>query len=295
MTRLRAFFKTRTGRLVIHDGSIALAAGYGSWDAAGHSLTWGALTAAGFVAAKVVLRLILPVPAASPSKHKRTAIHIRRLPEDRVPGKPLGRHVRHDERSRDYAYPTTPVSTLKSVRHTRHVPVFNQGDVGSCTGNAGAGCLSTAPFTHRFTEARALKLYSAAEVIDGDGPYPPTDNGSSGLSIAKACKAQGLINSYSHCFTPEAVYTALQGGPVMVGVSWLTGFDTPAADGRMVYKGKSRGGHELELDEIDVENQRVWVTNSWGKSFGIEGRAYWTWADFAKVLADQGDATVLDR
>ncbi|HET6908179.1 MAG TPA: hypothetical protein VFH54_02485 [Mycobacteriales bacterium] len=64
MKSLRAFFASRTGRLVLHDGAIALGMGYAAWDAAGHSLTWGAAVAAGIVAAKAFLRLILPVPPA---------------------------------------------------------------------------------------------------------------------------------------------------------------------------------------------------------------------------------------
>ena len=220
------------------------------------------------------------------------SVHRERLAETIIPGKRLGRHINHDPRSRDYAV-QADTSGLVSVRHKRHVGIYDQGQTSSCTGNAGAGCLSTAPFGHRYHEATALKLYSAAETIDGDGPYPPNDNGSSGLSIAQACKAKGLISSYLHCFSADAVFTALQTGPVMLGVSWLTGFDTPDPDGRMHYTGQSRGGHEIESLELDVENKRIWIDNSWGASFGVEGRAWWSWADFAQVLADNGDCTVL--
>lgn len=216
----------------------------------------------------------------------------RKLPEQVVTGKRLGRHINHDPRSRDFA--VTPVTTLKSVRHTRHAPVFDQGDVGSCVGNASVGALCTSPFTHRYTEKRAVKVYSACETLDGDGPYPPNDNGSSGLTAAKVLLSQGLIASYRHCFNAQAVYTALQNGPVITGVSWLEGFDNPV-DGHMVYSGQSRGGHEVCLDQIDVENQRVWITNSWGSGWGVEGRAYWTFADYAKILADYGDATVFNK
>lgn len=64
MKALRRFFRTRTGRLVLHDGAIALGVGYATWDAAGHSFTWGAASVAAAVVAKAFLRLILPVPAA---------------------------------------------------------------------------------------------------------------------------------------------------------------------------------------------------------------------------------------
>ena len=295
MNKIQTWLSTRQGRLLAHDAALAAGVGVAAWQASGGDWTWGAFTAAGVVAAKAFLRLILPVPGKTTRLKAYPAVYHHRLPERPIPGRALGRHVHHDERSKAYPFHAGPTSALKSIRHKRHVGVYNQGDVGSCTGNAGAGSLSTAPFTHRYTESKALKLYSAAEVIDGDGPYPPNDNGSSGLSIAKVCKSEGLIGSYSHCFSAEAVYTALQTGPVMVGVNWLTGFDNPTADGQMIYKGSSRGGHELCMDEIDVENQRVWICNSWSSSWGIEGRAWWSFADFAKVLADQGDATVLDR
>src|SRR5258708_818649 len=97
----------------------------------------------------------------------------------------LNRHINHDERSKQFAFDTSNIE-IKDVEHTRLIPVLNQGQVGSCTGNAGIGAIATAPFKlsskpfYSYNEAGALKLYSAAETIDGDGPYPPNDNGSSG-------------------------------------------------------------------------------------------------------------------
>lgn len=230
------------------------------------------------------------IPNAKPRQIIQRVAH---LPEKPVTGKRLGRHVRHDPRSRNFAVTPQPLDTLKSVRHHRHVPVFDQGQVGSCTGNACAGALSTAPFRHRFSEHTAVEIYSAAETIDGDGPYPPNDNGSSGLSVAQVALNKKWISRYDHCFNLPAVLTALQTGPVLLGVSWLSGFDNPSKTGQMKVTGSVRGGHEICADEIDVENQRVWITNSWSSAWGISGRAWWTWADLAKVLADQGDATVL--
>lgn len=215
------------------------------------------------------------------------------LPETFIQGKSLGRHIHHDERSRAFA--VTPQSTpLKSVRHKRLTPIFDQGQIGSCTGNACAGALSTAPFTHRFKESTALRIYEAATAIDDvPGQYPPDDTGSDGLSVAKVAKANGWISSYQHCFSLDAVLTALQTGPVLLGVSWRSGFDNPTPDGQMPYSGVVRGGHEIVADEIDVERKRVWITNSWGYPWALHGRAWWPWDVLAKILADRGDATVL--
>lgn len=215
-----------------------------------------------------------------------------RLPETIIPGRRLGRHIEHDERSRDFAVKAS--TGLVSVRHHRLVPVFDQGSVGDCTAESLCGAMSTRPFTHHIRSQRTCQsIYHAETLIDGFGaPWPTNDRGSSGLAAAKVAKAKGWISSYSHAFSPEAVYTALQTGPVMLGVSWLgPNFDNPTPDGRMPYGGTSRGGHELCADELDVENQRIWITNSWSSSWGLNGRAWWSWADFAHVLADSGDAT----
>ena len=48
---------------------------------------------------------------------------------------PLGRHINHDPESRRYAYPETD-RVLQSVRWPRRTPVLDQGNLGSCTGNA---------------------------------------------------------------------------------------------------------------------------------------------------------------
>ncbi len=101
----------------------------------------------------------------------------------------LGRIVNHDERSKSCAFDTSDIK-ITNIEHKRFIPVLNQGQVGSCTGNAGIGAINTLPFvaTQAFSpdETGALKLYNAAQAIDGNGLYPPIDNGSSGLSIAKA-------------------------------------------------------------------------------------------------------------
>lgn len=64
MNKIRVFFASRVGRLAVHDVTVAVGAGGAAWAAAGESLTWGAAVAAGVVAGKTLLRLILPVPAS---------------------------------------------------------------------------------------------------------------------------------------------------------------------------------------------------------------------------------------
>lgn len=142
----------------------------------------------------------------------------------------LGRHVYHDSRSRGFAAPEGGAGAWRSVRHQRFIPVLDQGQVGSCTGNAAAGCLGTGQFWGQATqqtlsaadathdEGEAVKLYSAATALDQiKGTYPPDDTGSDGLSVAKACQNAGLISGYTHAFSLDALLSALSTQPVIVG------------------------------------------------------------------------------
>lgn len=219
----------------------------------------------------------------------------------------LGRHVNHDSRSLLYRVQAEDLSTLKSIRHERYIPTLDQGQLGSCTGNAAVGCLGTGIFWSTAEvvsvlnptdavadEAYAVNVYSAATQLDPySGEYPPTDTGSDGLSVAKVLQKLGLIAGYQHATSFAAALTALSKQPVMVGTAWLKDMSTPANDGRLVVSGDEVGGHEYVLDELDVENQVVWMHNSWSDSWGIEGRAYISWVDLSRLLKAEGDCTVL--
>lgn len=215
----------------------------------------------------------------------------------------LGRHVAHDSRSRMFPYRAIPRTALVSKKHERAIPVLDQGNLGSCTGNAAVGAVGTAPDyvpwkatfpKAKLDETAAVAVYSLATQLDSyPGTYPPEDTGSDGLSVAKACKQKGWISGYQWAFSPDAAYTALQDYPIIVGSNWYGDMFEPLIDGRLLVSGELAGGHEYVVDEIDVENERVWMTNSWGGSWGVNGRAYMTFADFERLLDEQGDVCVL--
>jgi hypothetical protein len=56
----------------------------------------------------------------------------------------LGRHVNHDSRNYAYALPVLPKAAIQTVHWQRAIPILDQGQLGSCTGNAGTGFLGTA-------------------------------------------------------------------------------------------------------------------------------------------------------
>jgi len=236
------------------------------------------------------------------------SLHTRHIEEHVIPGRRLGRHVRHDPRSLRYQVAARSTGTLTSVRHTRAIPVLDQGDLGSCTGNATEGALGTSPFFEaipstvlgrptgnaQVDEDQAIALYSAATALDDyNGGYPPNDTGSDGLSAAMAAKAAGLISGYQHATSLDAALAALETQPVIAGINWYESFDYPLPSGFMTITdgAQVRGGHEVCLDELDVENRRVWLTNSWGGAWGLLGRACLDWDDFGRLLDEQGDVT----
>lgn len=225
-----------------------------------------------------------------------------------IEGQPLrlGRHVEHDERSRQYSVETVEAAALVSKAWHRRGAAFNQGNLGSCTGNAMAGVVNTIPFQPKepqvLTEADAVSIYEAATALDNiEGSYPPDDTGSSGLAVCKVAKQRGLISGYSHAFSIHAAITALQSGPVITGVPWYEGFDTPDADGLVKIAGQPRGGHEFEVPEFVAEPGGSYLDglvvpyNSWGIHWGLHGRFKMTVRDWATLLEQQGDVTVPHR
>lgn len=212
----------------------------------------------------------------------------------------LGRKVEHDPRSRDYQAALAG-GPLVSTEWKRSGSVFDQGQLGSCTGNAIAGSCNTAPIRHRFarlkTEADAVKAYSLATRLDGDpGQYPPDDTGSSGLAACKAAVQLGWISAYHHAFGLDQALRALMVSPVITGTNWYDSFDRPINGVISISPNASiRGGHEYEVIGLDVEHRLVHAVNSWGPGYGVNGHMWLSFDTWGRLLSEQGDVTVSVR
>lgn len=215
----------------------------------------------------------------------------------------LGRHIEHDPRSRTYGVFPAEIGPIRAVTHTRYGGIFDQGNLGSCTGNALAGSINTAPLhktgARLLAEPDAVKLYGAATHLDGfQGSYPPDDTGSSGLAVCKAGMKAGYLTGYKHAFSITAALASLTATPVITGVNWYEGFDEPDANGLVKIAGQMRGGHEFEVHAIlkyvvgSLDETIVEAENSWGTSWGVRGKFRFTAATWAQLLAEQGDVTV---
>lgn len=232
-------------------------------------------------------------------------VHRVHIHEHVISDKRLGRHVEHDPRSKEHAFGAVLApSALKTVKHRRYGVIFEQGDVGSCTGNASAGSVNSAPLhklsSRALVEKDAVDIYSLATKLDGfDGEYPPDDTGSSGLAAAQALKQMGLISEYKHAFTLAEALTALQVGPVITGINWYEGFDNPDSSGMISIAGQIRGGHEVMFRGFEwyttVDDSILFGDNSWSRNWGVKGSFRMKVKTWRRLLAEEGDATILIR
>lgn len=229
-------------------------------------------------------------------------VYRRDIPEQVVEDKRLGRHVRHDSRSLNYRIAPTAAAPVTKLWE-RKIPYLNQGNVGSCVGNASVGELGTGPVYDalvdkikaglKLDEPEAVKLYGLATALDPyPGTYPPTDTGSDGLSGAQACQQLGLISGYTHALSFDDVITGLQSGPMIVGSNWYSSMDNPDGNGLVTVSGNVRGGHEYLCRGVDMEHELLTLDNSWGTGWGKGGSFYYSFASMQRLLSEEGDATL---
>lgn len=217
--------------------------------------------------------------------------------EDKHEGMRLGRNQWLDGRSLAYMVENDAREMgggFEDQHWERVLTILDQGTLGSCTGNAGAGALGTQPFHDAVgssvlpsaTDAAAaqqyaVQLYSDATVVDGyPGTYPPEDTGSSGLAICKVLKTRGTIKGYRWARSAYGLLRLLQAGPVLQGMPWYNAFFEPDSagfiDARSWRDSGRAGGHEVEavgveIDSADAFNSVLIYANSWGTGWGDGG------------------------
>ena len=208
---------------------------------------------------------------------------------------------------RDHLYaPGPPPAGLPSKVDLRpfDVPLFDQGQLGSCTANATIGCfMFEAKKDNIALEVRSrLQLYYNSRVAEGD---PAQDGGAQLRDVIKVLNKQGVcpesdwpynvakfavappMNTYADGLlervtsyaavaqTLPALKAALAAGrPVAFGFTVYPAFESAAVAKTGIVpmpRGKSVGGHAVRLVGYDDATKRFLVANSWGTGWGDKG------------------------
>lgn len=207
-----------------------------------------------------------------------------------APSRGMGRLPSADER--DAQYPLRRLLTAipaVRVRHWRTGPVLDQGQTSQCVGYAWRQYLNSAPVMQSGGPAPDV-IYKAAQHVD-EWPGEAYD-GTSVRAGAKVLQSLGYLSAYYWATTAEEVRQhVLLNGPVVVGTDWLSGMFTVDSDGFMHLDGYMVGGHAWLICGYSSDKQAFRMINSWGREdFGEKGRAWIAFADFATLLARNGEA-----
>jgi len=207
--------------------------------------------------------------------------------------------------------------TAATVERTLALPYtyrakYDQGSEGACVGFASSWAMSI--LNRRFYDAGWL--YRTAR-RDFD-PWPGEDyDGTSvraGMEVLRSVGHRFLhnhahehapliedgIHEYRWAVSVDEVRTCLAAGvPVVLGVDWLSNFDTPKkkSDGsRWIGEGDLgtvRGGHAICAYGASDRRQAVRLTNSWGKSWPLVWMPYATLQRLLDGIQYPGEAAII--
>lgn len=159
--------------------------------------------------------------------------------------------------------------------------VLDQGNTGHCVGGGCAQFGNTQPVDDHFTNTDLHAIYYEAKVIDGE---PKAEDGSSVHSGVKALKNRGRVGTYAWSSKLDEIKAwVLTKGPMIVGTLWYQNMFYPDPNGFVKPTGSVAGGHcYLIIGWDDADN--VTFLNSWGKSWGNNGRFFMKASDFATLI-----------
>ncbi len=175
--------------------------------------------------------------------------------------------------------------TAKSWAFTS--PPLDQENMPHCVGFSMANFGINEPLRTPYKNEDAHNFYYLCKEIDG---RPRIEEGSTMRSAAKALRKLGKIESYAFARDLETIkWWLLNRGPIIVGTLWTEGMLRPDSSNIIKPTGTSLGGHAYLLNEW-TSTGYIGIQNSWGKRWGINGKAYIHSDDFIKIFARGGEA-----
>lgn len=228
-----------------------------------------------------------------------------------ISSQPLYHWVRQSPDSRDITFSTPAPPSIPNSVDLRSwcSPIDDQGNLGSCTGNAIAGCIEYMDrrYNKKATEVSRLFIYYYERLFEGttktdsgayirDGikvtytygapleslwPYNISKFTTAPASSALADAARRKVTLYESVPDFSTCISAIAlGYPVVIGFDVYSSFESAnvTQTGMMPYpdvsKEKLLGGHCVLLVGYNNSTQHFIARNSWGSNWGAQGYFY---------------------
>lgn len=206
----------------------------------------------------------------------------------------LGRLEQFDERSLNFPIMAL-ISTAQAVAPRSYtwscIPYLNQGSVGACVGFSWTHELAARPTVLNVQTDYAFEIYHEAQKID-EWPGEAYE-GSSVLAGAKVLKARGFLDEYRWAFSVNDLILAVgYKGPAVLGIPWYDGMFSPDNEGIIRPTGQVAGGHAILCNGVSLKRSLFRLHNSWGQWWGLNGDAFISFDDMAKLLGERGEACI---
>jgi hypothetical protein len=131
------------------------------------------------------------------------------------------------------------------------------------------------------------QIYQAAQMVDG---IPGPHDGTTVRAALKVMQAEGRIANYLWATSvADVIQWLLTRGGVILGTNWYDGMmDTH--NGFVSISGSVLGGHGYFAYGYSASKAAIRCLQSWGRSWGQNGRFWLRTADLARLLSEDGEA-----
>lgn len=210
----------------------------------------------------------------------------------------LGRRYAPDVRDRGYLLAAPPpTQKIPAYRMWQTGVRLDQGQTPQCVGYSCALLVRAGPIVNPLPDPS--KIYALAQTLDEFPDTPPAD-GTSVRAGFKALQKMGILSAYH--WAPNistAMNFVLSTGPMVFGTNWYDSMFDPDKHGYLNIDPKAQvaGGHawlvcgaENGRTNPDGSKGAARMQNSWGRSWGDNGRAWISYDTLSRLIKEDGEA-----